>query len=99
MLFASGLFFMMYIWYEARKIRNRFVEFVKVKDSYQILDDLSHDTSVPKYATNLVFLTSANRKDEIESKIKKPSGINEKKGFMSPNSVPENFKSHAACPK
>ncbi len=69
MLFASGLIFMMYIWYEARKIRNRFVEFVRVNEFLKTLDDLSEDTSIPKYATNLVFLTSANRKDEIESKI------------------------------
>jgi KUP system potassium uptake protein len=31
--------------------------------------DLSKDLSIPKYATHLVYLTGANRKDEIESKI------------------------------
>jgi KUP system potassium uptake protein len=31
--------------------------------------DLSKDLSIPKYATHLVYLTSAGRKDEIESKI------------------------------
>jgi len=69
MLVASGLFFTMYIWYEARKVRNRFVEFVQLAPFLKMLDDLSHDESIPKYATNLVYLTSANRKDEIESKI------------------------------
>lgn len=69
LLIASLLIFTMYMWYEARKIRNRFVEFVKLDEFLKMLDDLSKDTSIPKYATNLVYLTSANRKDEIESKV------------------------------
>ena len=59
----------MWGWYTARKIRNRFVEFVKVKDYLNLLRDLSHDFSIPKYATHLVYLTSANLKDEIEAKV------------------------------
>jgi len=34
-----------------------------------LLVDLKKDLSVPKYATHLIFLTSANAKDEVESKI------------------------------
>jgi KUP system potassium uptake protein len=34
-----------------------------------MLKDLSNDLSVPKFATHLVYLTSANRKSEIESKV------------------------------
>lgn len=66
---ASMLFFTMFVWYEARKIRNRFVEFVNLDEFLKTLKDLSDDTSIPKYATNLVYLTSANRRDEIESKV------------------------------
>jgi KUP system potassium uptake protein len=69
LIIAVLLIFTMYIWYEARRIRNRFIEFVKLNPFLNVLDDLSHDESIPKYATNLVYLTSANRKDEIESKI------------------------------
>lgn len=66
---ASMLISVMMIWYFARKIRNRYVEFVKLADHLPILEDLSQDLSVPKYATHLVYLTSADNRSEIESKI------------------------------
>ncbi len=69
LLIASVIIFLMWSWYTARKIRNRFVEFVKVKDYVPLLRDLSHDFSIPKYATHLVYLTSANQKEEIEAKV------------------------------
>ncbi len=68
-LIASFLILVMLVWYYARKIRNRYVEFVKLTDHLPILEDLSRDLTVPKYATHLVYLTSADNKDEIESKI------------------------------
>lgn len=69
LLIALLLSSTMFVWYEARKIRNRFVIFVKVQNILNTLTSLSHDESIPKYATNLVYLTSANRSDEIESKV------------------------------
>jgi KUP system potassium uptake protein len=68
-LVSLTLFITMFVWYEARKIRNRFVEFVKLDGFLRTLTKLSTDLSIPKYATSLVYLTSANRKDEIESKV------------------------------
>lgn len=69
LLIAVVLSSTMFIWFYARKIRNRYVEFVKLADHLPILEDLSRDLSVPKYATHLVYLTSANNREEIESKI------------------------------
>lgn len=69
LLIASVLCFVMWSWYQARKIRNRYVEFVKLNDYLGLLKELSHDLSVPKYATHLIYLTSADRRDEIESKV------------------------------
>jgi KUP system potassium uptake protein len=34
-----------------------------------LMKELSNDNTVPKYSTHLVYLTSANNTDEIESKI------------------------------
>lgn len=68
-LIASILITIMLTWFYARKIRNRYVEFVKLKDYLTVLEDLSHDLTVPKYATHLVYLTSADNREEIESKI------------------------------
>jgi KUP system potassium uptake protein len=56
-------------WFIARKIRNRLTEFVKLDTYLNLIVDLSKDTSIPKYSTHLVYMTSANSHDEIESKI------------------------------
>jgi KUP system potassium uptake protein len=69
LLVTSFLFSFMFAWYLARKIRNRYVEFVKLRDFTSLIAEMSSDTSIPKYATHLVYLTSANRMEEIESKV------------------------------
>ena len=69
LIIAFLLFAVMTCWYFARKIRNRFVEFVKLDKYLPVLEDLSRDESIAKYATNLVYLTSADNRYEIESKI------------------------------
>src|SRR6202012_1876292 len=63
------LFSVMWTWHTARKIRNRYVKFIEIDDYFNILKELSDDDSVPKYASQLVYLTSANFDSEIESKI------------------------------
>jgi KUP system potassium uptake protein len=69
-LMAGGaLFFVMYVWYRSRKIKNRYIEFVKLEHYLPMIQELSNDRSVPKYATHLVYLTSANNPKEIEHKI------------------------------
>ncbi|MEO5570301.1 MAG: KUP/HAK/KT family potassium transporter [Bacteroidia bacterium] len=69
LLVTSFLFGNMLVWFEARKIRNKLVDFLKLEDYLSLITDLSNDTSIPKYATHLVYMTSANRRDEIESKV------------------------------
>ncbi|MCX6313057.1 MAG: KUP/HAK/KT family potassium transporter [Bacteroidetes bacterium] len=69
LLIATVLITIMWIWYDARKIRNRYVEFVHLNDYLPLLTELRKDNSIPKFATHLVYLTSADRKEEIESKI------------------------------
>ena len=66
---SAGMFLVMWVWYKATSIKNRLTEYVKLKDYYEILKELSVDNSIPKYATNLIFMSGANRTDEIENKI------------------------------
>jgi KUP system potassium uptake protein len=69
-LMISLLFIcIMWVWYKGRKIKNRLTEFVKLRDYIPILQQLSNDTSIPKYATHLVYLTSADSLMEVESKV------------------------------
>lgn len=63
------MFLIMYIWYRARKIKNRYVEFVRMEHYIPKIQDLSNDKSVPLFATHLVYLTSANNPKEIEHKV------------------------------
>ncbi|UAY52567.1 KUP/HAK/KT family potassium transporter [Ferruginibacter albus] len=69
LIMGGALFAVMYIWFRARKIKNRYVEFVRLEEYIPRLEELSNDISVPKYATHLVYLTSANNPKEIEHKI------------------------------
>lgn len=69
LLIATMLMITMWVWYEARKIKNRYVEFIKLQDYLKLLTDLTNDMTIPKYATHLVYLSSADHHDELESKI------------------------------
>ncbi|HEU4859235.1 MAG TPA: KUP/HAK/KT family potassium transporter, partial [Chitinophagaceae bacterium] len=63
------LFLTMYIWHRARKIKNRYVEFVRLENYISKIQELSSDKSIPKFGTHLVYLTSADNPKEIEHKI------------------------------
>lgn len=69
LLIAGVMFLVMYAWFKARKIKNRYVEFVRLETYIPKIQELSNDRSVPKYATHLVYLTSADNPKEIEHKI------------------------------
>ena len=69
LIFEVGIIGVMYVWYRARKIKNRYVEFVRLESYLPTIQELSNDTTIPKYATHLVYLTSANNPKEIEHKI------------------------------
>jgi KUP system potassium uptake protein len=69
LLFDMLLIFIMIIWYRARKITNRYLQFVKLSDYVSRLVALSTDKDFPKYATHLVYLTKADFEGEIERRI------------------------------
>ena len=64
-----ALISVMYIWLRAFYIKRRLTEYVKLDQYIEFLKELSDDNSVPKYTTHLIFMSSADRKTEIESKI------------------------------
>jgi KUP system potassium uptake protein len=59
----------MYIWYNARKINNRFLNFIDLGEHIPLLETLSKDESIPKFTSHLIYLTKANRANQIEEKI------------------------------
>jgi KUP system potassium uptake protein len=61
--------YIMWVWFQAKKIRARYVEIVKIDEYKDLIVELSNDQTIPKYATHLVYLTSADHSDEIERKV------------------------------
>jgi len=68
-MLASVFFVIMYGWYFGRKLKNRYVTFSWLNKFLGVFKDLTLDDSVPKAATNLVYVIRADRTDMVESKV------------------------------
>jgi KUP system potassium uptake protein len=66
---AGILFWVLFIQLRARGLRTRHTEFVDLKHYEDMIRDLQADTTVPKEATNLVYLAVADSKKYIDSNI------------------------------
>jgi len=66
---ASIFFSMMFILHKARKLRQRHTEFVDLRHYESMLKDLQEDETVPKEASNLVYLAVADSRRYIDSNI------------------------------
>jgi KUP system potassium uptake protein len=71
LFFEFCIFTTMYVWYYARKITNRLTRFVDLGKYVHQLKVLSEDSRIPKYSTQLIYLTKANQRHHIEEKIMK----------------------------
>jgi len=69
LIVGGVLLLVMYVWFKSRKIKNRYVEFARLENYLPVLQELSNDQTINKYATHLVYLSSANNFKEIEYKI------------------------------
>jgi KUP system potassium uptake protein len=68
-LIAMVFFIILYVQVRARKLRTRHTEFVDLKHYEDMIRDLQADTTIPKEATNLVYLAVADSKKYIDSNI------------------------------
>lgn len=68
LFFELFIFMVMYVWYYARKINNRFTKFVELGKYSNQLTELSQDDAIPKFATHLIYLSKADKRHEIEEK-------------------------------
>lgn len=69
LLMSVVIILVMWVWFKGRKIKNRYITFTNIDDHLGILRELSKDQSIPKFCTHLVYLTSADNRGEIETKI------------------------------
>lgn len=66
---GSIFFFVMYVSYFARKINNGYTKYEDLGKYAHTIAELSNDQNIPKFSTHLIYLTKAERRDLIESKI------------------------------
>jgi len=69
LIFEVTLIFIMYIWFKAKKITNRFLIFETLSNFIPALKTLSENHDEPKYATHLVYLSKSNNKRAIEKRV------------------------------
>ncbi|MGM5630785.1 KUP/HAK/KT family potassium transporter [Apibacter raozihei] len=69
MFLAGAIAFCMYIWFNGRKLKNKYVQYISLKPYLPVMRDMKTDKDIPKYSTNLVYVTRAKKPEEIEAKI------------------------------
>ena len=69
MLLAGTICMVMYVWYNAEKIRNTFVEHRDIRKYYYTLADIKADKSIAKFATNVVYMSRFDGKYDVEQKV------------------------------
>ena len=68
-LMAGLLCFVMFVWVGAQRIRRRHMNFKRLADYYAIIADIKADTSIPKYASNLVYVNHAHVQGDVDDKL------------------------------
>lgn len=68
-LIASIIFMGTWLFYKGRILRNKHIEFIEMKEFIPLLKELMKDETVPKEATNLVYLSMVNDANHIDSNI------------------------------
>ena len=69
MLIGGILFLMMYVWVRAIKIRHQYISTKPLNEYYQIISDIKADESIPKYASNLVYVNHADKEGAVDDKL------------------------------
>lgn len=59
----------MFVWVNALKIRSRYITVKKISDYYDIISDIKNDGSIPKYASNLIYINHSHSDDEVDDKL------------------------------
>ena len=65
-IIALFIFTIMFIWHKGTEIKERESQYLTVDNYKKQLLQLSSDKSIPKYATNLVYLTGAKREEDVD---------------------------------
>ncbi len=68
-LIGGILCFIMFVWVGAQKIRRKHLSTKRLSDYYQIISDIKADETIPKYASNLIYVNHAHSEGNVDDKI------------------------------
>lgn len=68
-LIAAIVTAIMLIWRISSRRRASYIQYLKMSDCSRIINDIKHDSEIPKYASNLVYLSRSANMQFIESKL------------------------------
>lgn len=66
LVIGAVLFLVMFIWHSGRNIKRALTKLVPIENYIELLKRLSSDEKIPKYATNLVYLTPSGTSRMVE---------------------------------
>ncbi len=69
LLIGAVLFVIMFIWWKGRRIKRALTPLLAVENYLPVLKKLSIDETIPKFTTNLVYLTSSATQRKIEKTV------------------------------
>ncbi len=69
LVIGAALFAVMYIWYKGRKMKRELAHMEPLHANLASLKQLSRDEKIPKYATNLVYMTTSPTSKKLENTI------------------------------
>jgi len=69
LMLAGMLFFIMFVWNQGRMTKKRYTQFYPITDFAELFQDIRKDNSMPRFASNLVYITRAEQKVDVERKI------------------------------
>jgi KUP system potassium uptake protein len=69
LILASGMFFLLLLFYKGTMLRKKHINFVPIKEVLPMIEQLMHDESIEREATNLVYMAMTDHKEQIDSNI------------------------------
>jgi len=69
LMLAGIIFSVMFVWNRARLAKKEFTMFLPVQNYKDLFIDMQKDTSIPRFASNLVYITRAENAQNAERKI------------------------------
>lgn len=69
LLIGGLLCFIMLVWVAALKIRRRHLSSKRTSDYYGIISDIKADNTIPKYASNLVYVNHSHGEGSVDDKL------------------------------